>query len=388
MEALVNAPWVARAELRRSVFVALALLLTILSVWPRPYEASALLAPDDSAAGLTGLFSGGGGVNLISSLLGGQGTIEADLLVGRSNSVFTAVAQRLHEQGRYSDMTVERLNARLRRKIEVESQRGSILLISIEDYDPDLAQQIIGDFAVELRGRLTALSREQAGAKLAIANERMEQATRQYEQSQNLLNEYRASHNFTNPEVQQNVSQGSYVGLQAQLEASMTSLRFLEKTLGPDNFQLDTGRNRVTVLQREIANLETKPGAGNIQSLSKVSPEVAKYKELLRNEGFAQGRYDIYKRYLESLSVQEVAAPLNMAVIDPPFIDPRRHFNPIPLGLLVILIGLAVFVEFYLCTASGLAVAGRHFATEEGDTFVPDTFPPDRGRRSTSEGGS
>lgn len=373
MEVLVSSPWVARAKLRRGVFAALVLLLTILSVWPRPYKASALLAPDDSAAGLTGLFSANGNVNLISSLLGGRGTIEADMLVGRSNAVFTAVAKKLHQQGRYRGMSVERLNARLRHKVTVEAERGSVLQISIKDHDPDLARQIVQNFVVALQQRLTTLSREQADAKRVIASQRMDEATRLYEQAHQVLNDYRASHNFTNPEVQQSVSQGGYVGLQAELQAAETTLQYLEKTLGPDNFRLQTARDRIQVLQQQIAKLETQPGSGSIQSLAKVSPEVAKYRDLLREEGFARGRYDIYKRYLESLSVQEVAAPLNMAVIDPPFIDPQRHFNTIPLGLLVLVLAFAVFVELYVGPGHRLATTDLQRAAEEADPLEPAT---------------
>lgn len=387
MEVLVSSPWVARARLRRSVFAALALLLAILSIWPRPYEASALLAPDDSAAGLTGLFSANGNVNLVSSLLGGRGTIEADMLVGRSDAVFTAVAKKLHQQGRYRGMSVDDLNARLRRKITVESERGSILQISIKDHDPDLARQIIDNFVVALRQRLTTLSRNQADAKRAIASQRMDEATRLYEQTHQILDDYRASHNFTTPEVQKSVSQAGYIGLQAQLQAAETTLRYLEKTVGPDNFRLQTARDQITVLERQIANLETKPGAGNIQSLAKVSPEVAKYRDLLRNEGFARGRYDIYKKYLESLTVQEVAAPLNMAVIDPPFIDPRRHFNIIPVGLLVLVLAFAVFVEIYLGPDSRLTRTDRQDAPERMDPLEPTpVLRPEVTANSSSEG--
>jgi hypothetical protein len=46
--------------------------------------------------------------------------------------------------------------------------------------------------------------------------------------------------------------------------------------------------------------------------------------------------------------VQEVAAPLNMDVVDPPFVDPQRHFNLIPLGLLALIVIFAVIAEFYI----------------------------------------
>lgn len=382
---IVDLPWLARAKLRRIIFAVIALVLAILSAWPRPYLASALLAPDDSAASLQGLFSGGAGVNLISSLLGGRGSVEADLLVGRSNTVFTAVSNKLHQQGHYRDMSVERLNARLRRKIEIESERGSILQISIKDQDPELARQIVANFVVTLQQRLTTLSREQADAKRKIAGQRMVEATRLYEESHRTLDAYRASRNFTTPEVQQAVSQGGYTGLQAQLQASETTLQYLEKTLGPDNFRLQSARDQIQVLRQKIADLETQPGSGSIQSLAEVSPEVAKYRDLVREEAFARGRYDIYQRYLESLSVQEMAAPLSVAVIDPPFIDPRRQFNAIPLGLLVFLLVFAVFVEFYLGTDPRLATANRRRVAEETDPLESATvFCPESTAKEAS----
>jgi uncharacterized protein involved in exopolysaccharide biosynthesis len=365
MGMLGRSPWVARAGLRRRIAAVLALILVVLSVWPRPYQASALLAPDDSSAGLSGLFSGGGGVNLVSSLLGGRGTIEADLLVGRSNAVFAAVAQKLHDQGQYRGMSLDSLQARLHRKVEVESARGSILQISIEDYDPALARQIVEDFVVVLRERLTTLSRDQANEKMKIASKRMDDAARLYEQSQQTLNAYRATHSFSNPEIQQAFSQGTLVALQGQLQGAKTTLLTLEKTQGSDNVQLEAVRDRVLVLQKQIADIETGREAGSIQSLAKVNPEVAQYRNLLREEGFAQGRFDIYKRYVESLTVQEAAAPLNLAVIDPPFIDPRRHYNIIPMGLLALLIVLAVAAEFSLGSEYAPATGHRSDSDRE-----------------------
>jgi len=356
MAAVFGSPWMVQARPRRGGFAVLALILAILSIWPRPYHASTLLAPDDSAAGLSGLFSGGGGVNLVASLLGGRGSIDADLLIGRSQTVFSAVAQKLHDQGRYRGMSIEKLEVRLRHKVEVESARGSILQISTDDHDPSLARQIIEDFVLVMRQRLTTLSRDQAIEKRAIARRSMDDATRLLDQQQQILNAYQASHHFSNPITQQGFSQGTEVLLQGQLEAAQVTLLTLEKSEGPDNIQLQTVRDRVQVLQRQIADIQTRPGAGSVESLSRVNPEVAEYINLLRDEGFAEGRYEIYKRYLESLTVQEMAAPLNVDVIDPPFVDPQRHFNPVPLGLLSLLVILAVIAEFYFPTAVKRAI--------------------------------
>lgn len=339
----------ARARLRRGGFSILAFILAILSTWPEPFHASTLLAPDESSAGLSGLFSGGGGVNLVASLLGGPaGTIEADLLIGRSHAVFGGVAQKLLDQGLYRGFSLEKLETRLRHKVDVESARGSILEISVDDGDPGLARQIIEDFVLVLRQRLTKLSRDQAIEKRVVASESMNEATRLLDQQQQVLNAYQASHQFSSPDIQQVFSQGTELGLKGQLMGAQATLLSLQKVQGPDNIELQTVKSRIQDLQRQIADIQTRPGAGSIQSLSRVNPEVTEYRNLLRAEGFAQGRYDIYKRYLESLTVQEVAAPLNLDVIDPPFVDPQRHFNVVPLGLLALVIIFAIVAEFYM----------------------------------------
>jgi uncharacterized protein involved in exopolysaccharide biosynthesis len=356
MAAVFGSPWMADATRRRAAAAVFAVILALLTVFPRPYHASTLLAPDDSAAGLSGLFSGGGGVNLVASLLGGRGTIEADLLIGRSQAVFASVAQKLHDQGRYRRVSLEKLEARLRRTVDVESARGSVLQISTDDHDPRLARQIIEDFVFVMRRRLTDLSREQAIEKRVVAQERMDEATRLLDQQQRILNAYRASHHFSSPEVQQGFSQGTEVVLEGQLEAAQGTLLMLQKVEGPDNVQVQTVKDRIQILERQIAEIQTRPGGASIQSLSGLDPEVTEYRNLLRNEGFAEERYNIYKRYLESLTVQEVAASLNMDVIDPPFIDPERRFNPVPLGLLALVVILAVIAEFYIPSALPRAV--------------------------------
>jgi uncharacterized protein involved in exopolysaccharide biosynthesis len=348
MGAVLDSPWVANGLRRRIVLAALALVLAVLSVWPRPYLASTLLTPDDSAAGLSGLFGGGGGGNALAALLSGRGTIEADLLIGRSQAVVAGVAQRLHDQGRYKHDSLPRLEAKLRRKVDVEAVRGSVLQISTLDHDPNAARLIIEDYVQVVRRRLTELSRDQAVEKRVIARERMNDATVLLDKAQRTLNDYRAAHRFTGPDVQLGSAVGTAAGLQGQLEATKTTLLTMEQFDGPENIQVKATKDRVAVLERQIADIQRRGGAGGAASLSQLNPELTQYMNLSRDERYAAAEYDIYKRYLDALTVQEVAAPLNMDVIDPPYIDPERHFNAAPLGALALVLLLGVIAEFYL----------------------------------------
>ena len=348
IDGVMGSPWVVRPWRRRIVLAVPALILAILSVWPRPYLASTLLAPDDSAAGLSGMFGGGGGGNLLASLLGGRGTIEADLLIGRSEAVMAGVAQRLQAQGFYRHTSPLRLQTSLRHKLDVEAVRGSILQVSTSDHDPDLARRIVEDFVFVLRQRLTQLSRDQAVDKRVIASVRMTEATAALQQAQRQMNEYRAAHHFTGPDVQLGSTVGVEIGLQAELETTEAALLTLEKFAGPDNIQVRATKAHTAILEKQIADLQSKSPAGGAPNLSQLNPQLTEYQNLMRDERYLEAQYDIYKRYLDTLTVQEVAAPLNMDVIDPPFVDPARHFNPGPLGALGLVLLFAIIAEVYL----------------------------------------
>jgi uncharacterized protein involved in exopolysaccharide biosynthesis len=339
------------------------LVLAILSIWPRPYVATTLLAPDDSASALSGLFGGGGGGNALAALLGGHGTLEADLLIGRSQAVVGEVARELQAQGLYRTLSEPRLEVRLHKKVEVEAVRGSVLKLSLVDHDSRRALKTIQIYARVMKERLTALSRNQAAEKRVVARERLEEATGKLELAQANLNAFRAVHTFTSADVQLGSALGTQAGLQAELEATQVAVQTLERFEGPENIQVQASQQRIGVLQRQIADLRGR-GMPAGDSLAKLNPELSHYNNLVRDQRYAETEYDIYRRYFDNITVQQVAAPLNMDVIDPPALDPDRHFNAAPLALLVLVVLFGIVAEFYLYEPRVRTVRSARFTPE------------------------
>ena len=169
---------------RRGILVIAAVVLAILSVWPRTYLARAELIPDQNTGGLPSILTGSGGGALASlgSLIGARQSIESDLSIARSQAVAEDTARRLLQQGflkgaSHGAVDLERATAAVRSAVDVESITGSILQITVTNHDPVYAKAAVNNYVTAVRGRLSSISVEQSSLKKTIAANRMADAS-------------------------------------------------------------------------------------------------------------------------------------------------------------------------------------------------------------------
>src|SRR4249920_3773757 len=81
--------WVRDTRRRRLLYAAAAVVLALLSVFPREYIARTKMLPDDNSGGeLVSIFSAlGGRMQNFASLFGDRGTVEVALSIARSEAI-------------------------------------------------------------------------------------------------------------------------------------------------------------------------------------------------------------------------------------------------------------------------------------------------------------
>ena len=62
----------------------------------------------------------------------------------------------------------------------------------------------------------------------------------------------------------------------------------------------------------------------------------------------ARSLYEVYSRYLQGTSVEDLTSNANLRVIEPPFVDTSRQFNIFFLALALLLALFAIAAEFYV----------------------------------------
>jgi uncharacterized protein involved in exopolysaccharide biosynthesis len=351
MGAVFDGAWFRDAMRRRLTFLAAALVFGVLSLWPRHYVAKAELAPQDSGVGLNSILGAGaaGGLVSLGALVGNQQTIETDLTVARSNAVLRSVVDKLRLVGRDGFGDAEHAQVKLRHKVNIEALRGSVMEIQVTDARSTFAKDIVGAYTAAIKDRLAAINLEQAALKRSVTNSRIAATGAVLTRSQAALTDFRVRHHLAAPEIQLGAAVVNLANLQAQVQARQAQLQVLQQFTTGDNVQLQAIRAEIAGLQGQIARAQVRDtGVSGVPSLGGMSVEETEYSNLYRDERGYEILYDIYRRYLESVTVDELSAYANLNIIEPAYVDPARQYNVVGVGLLILTVVISVAAEFYI----------------------------------------
>jgi tyrosine-protein kinase Etk/Wzc len=361
---IVNSAWFRHPWRRRLTFAVAALVFAILSLWPRHYLAEAQLLPQDSGGGLSATLAqqGTGGMLSLGALLGNKQPVESDLTIARSHAVLNLIIDKLRLVGRSGYSSREQAAVKLKRKLSVIAIRGSILQIQVEDKDPDLARAIAGAAAGAIQDRLATISVAQAAQKRAVANDRFSHATVELAQAQAAISRFRTANKLAAPLEQLGAQVGLLASLEGRLNAKEIEVATLRQFVTPDNIKMQTALAELAVLRSQVEAQKVATPQEGTSNLAGIANTDAQYFDLYRDEKAAEILYDVYKKYLEEVTIDEMSANQNLSLVEPAYVYPERQYNISGVGLLALAIVLALVAEFYVARppVGGRAREGAH----------------------------
>jgi uncharacterized protein involved in exopolysaccharide biosynthesis len=347
--AVLESRWFRDRARRRLSFLVAGILLAVLSLFPRHYQAETELLPQEAGGGLAQLLAqqGSGSVLSLSSLTGENKSVETDLTIARSHVVIRDAVNQLH--ARFPDRTRNPQAAMiaLKHKLNIIAIRGSILQITAADPDPAFAQALVTAIADSIRAQLTQVNLEADRLKRQVAENRMKEATQRLSNAQQALVNFRITNKLAAPEEQLGAGVGALANLQGQLAGRQIQLAQLQQVATPDNLQVKVIQTEIASLQRQIEDVQSKSRFEGAPGLVGLSTTSATYLNLYREQVTAQLLYTLYQRYLEELTIDAMSADENIEIIEPPYVHPERQFNILPVALLFATIALAALAELY-----------------------------------------
>jgi capsule polysaccharide export protein KpsE/RkpR len=348
---VMDSSWMRHPWRRRLVFGLLAALFALLAIWPRHYIAEAELVPQTSGTGLSSLLSGGAtGSNILNlnNILGQGQSIEAGLAASRSHVVATDVISTLHLVGRPGFPTAAKAEVKLRQKVNIEAVRGAIIQIKARDSSPKFALQLAAGFSAAIERRLSSLSLEQTVAKRNVAADRLKDAAVGLARAQGALAAFRDANKLAAPEAQLGAAVSQLANLQAQLRAKQVELGELLRFATPNNLQVEAAQAAIASLKAQISQAQSTSGADFAGTVEGTASKGAQYLNLYRNERFYEVISEIYTRYLEATTIDELSSSDTVSELEPPFVDPKLQYNIWAVGLLFLDALLAFGAEFYV----------------------------------------
>lgn len=350
LASIMSGPLFRNARNRRLTFLILAVLLAVLSIWPRKFEAQAELKPSDNAGGLSSMIGQSGGLASLGALLGSHDSIETDLAIARSQAALRGAlahltpAERLH-LGSGNDAEVA-----IRKKVDVSALRGSILQISAHDGDPTLAKDIVAAYAAGIQDRLASLNVTQTEERKTVAVSRLAETSARLARAQAALTHFRTQNKLGAPELQIGSAVGVLASLQAKLEEATVQLRTTREFATPGNVQVQALEAEITSLKNQIYEAQSSSGSSGGPTLGDISAQTAEYLNLFREEKIAATLSQLYTGALEQITVDELSANTSANLVEPPYVLPERQYNMLPVGLLLLAVLAAVTSEFYAIT--------------------------------------
>ena len=329
---------------RRTVFAALVLICALLTFFPERHRAAMTMTPTDpNSLGLSGAL---GQLGALNTVFGNQAAVEVSLKVARGVDTRRAVIQKLGLIKRLGFENEVEASRWLEKAVDIRSLRGGIVQIECINADPVLAQDLVTTFSEVLRVRLSDIGRRQTAYKRQILVELVDEANKKLAHAETTYNNFRLTTRYSDPGFAISAIGERIPVLQAAIKVKEVELNAAREFATDDNMSVRQIIAQVDSLKKQLAQLQARdPKQSN--SIGLVVQQSTRAEKLERDLELAKRLYYNYRNFLEGTLVEDLTSAANIRILETPFIDTKRQLNLMPLSFGILIIILALAIEFY-----------------------------------------
>jgi hypothetical protein len=329
---------------RRGILAILIVIALLFSYFPERFRAASSLTPTDpSSLGLSGAL---GQLGALNTVFGSTAAVEVSLKVGQSVYTRNLVIKNLNLVERLGVADELEASRWLLKNVEIRSLRGGIVQIECVNRDPALATALVRNYTVALRDQLAEIALRQTNYKREILMKLVRSANDDLATAQTEYNNFRLTTRYSDPAFAINSIGERIPVLEATLKAKEVELNAARQFATDDNMSVRQIVAQIDALKRQLRQLQdVDPGQNN--SIGLVVRQSTEAERLERELTLARSLYYNYRRFLEGTTVEDLTSAANIRVLEEPFIDTDRQYRLLPLAIALILLMLAIAMEFY-----------------------------------------
>lgn len=333
---------------------------------PKTYRAETrILPPQQNNAFLASQIMNqvGGGLTGLSGMLGANS--QTDLYVGmlQSRTVLDNIIKRFDLVKLYRAKTFEDARKSLMKRINVLADaKSNVVVISVDDRDPQRAADMANAFVEELRGMTKGLAVTEAAQRRLFFEEQLKDVKESLIKAEERMRGFQEKTGTLHVEEQvkaviKNISQ-----LRAEIAAKEVETRVARTYSKPSNPDLQRAEAALSGMKTELAKLESKSGTGNdpMMPTGRMPSVGTEYVRKLRDLKFNETLHDLLLKQYAAAKIDESRDAAVIQVIDRA-IAPEKKIKP----KITSIVFIAGFVSFFTSVFAA-------FFMEQGEKIISE----------------
>lgn len=344
MTAIVQSRYFGDARRRWGIIAIAIAICALLTFYPQKYRAAASMTPTDpSSLGLSGAL---GQLGAINSVFGNQAAGEVALRVARSIYVRQIIIKKLDLVRKQGFLSYSAADRWLQNNIDIRGQRGGVIEIALLSTDSKLGLAIVEGYTEATRRRLAEIGKKQTEYKRTVLVELVAETEARLDKAQSDYDTFRRRTRYAQPSSAIGAIGERIPVLQSAIKNKEVQLSAVRQFNTDESLQVRQILAELQALNRQLADAQTV-NPEERDSVGMVIEESTKVRELERKLAIARSLYDSYTRYLEGTSVEDLTQTAVVRILEPPYIDTARQYNLLPFAIGILLLLMAVAIEFY-----------------------------------------
>ncbi len=364
-----------RRRLVLSVIIIVTLAAVVVAlVLPKWYVASALLLPPKNVSVATTAFADWSeALSVTAGLNLPVRATPSDIYVRmlQSRSVTSRVIDRFDLMTRYGTGNFQETYLALLEHADIHVSDEGLLVIAVEDKDPQMAADITNGFVDELEKVADDIVADRVRKTRDFLSDRLEQVRTELDSSRQELENFQMLFKTVDFDEQTRLAVEQAISLKIKLAEVEFEARFSALTLGKDNVEMIKLNRRRNIIREQLRQLETENQDSSFFSLpvSSIPSLRGQYENLYSRVRVAEALYRVLLEQNEQAKVREYERLPSVSVLDPAR-PPSLRSRPRRTLIVALSFGLSLIFAVFLAAGSEYLARLRQSSPDDYDRLM------------------
>ncbi len=316
---------------------------------PPKYKAETrILPPQQSCAGISGQISSqaGGFSGSLNTMLGLKNPNDICVGIIKSRTIYDRIIDKFGLMELYQAEYREDARAKLDDSVSVETEKGDIISVSVEDEAPKRAAQMANAFVAELQELIQTLAVTEASQRRQFFESQLKRVKEDLIRAEEVLQIFQEKTGAVKVDEQAKALIESISNLRAQIagkEVELDVMKTYTTVINPDRQKAEKG---LEGLKKQLQRLEAKTGNNPDSSLiptGKIPKIGTDYIRKLREVKYQETLFELMVKQYEMATLDEARKSTGIQIIDRA-LPPDKPVK----SKRTLMIALAAFIGFFL----------------------------------------